>query len=130
MLTTLDCLIQVDSMYTDFSSFEWMNETNLLHWFSFHLINTSQIVSVNGFQSTPYVTTSSMPQGSHLRPLLFDIYLNDIRIRFQYSKFLFCADDIKIGELDFEANWFEYCTINRLFRNTDTHIYYFYQKYK
>ena len=68
---------------------------------------------------------SGVPQGSHLGPLLFDFYINDVHRQFTYSKFLVYADDIKIynriicprdasllqSDLDNVANW---CSENEL----------------
>ena len=55
-----------------------------------HSVRALGIISVR--RSIP----SGVPQVSHLGPLLFDVYINDIHRQFAHSKFLIYADDIKI----------------------------------
>lgn len=83
---------------------------------------------VNGYRSEIFISTSGGPQSSHLGPLLFLIYVNDISDYFHYSKFLLFADDLKIfrriesledciliqGDVD---RLQEYCRINSFFFN-------------
>lgn len=51
---------------------------------------------INGLLSDTAAVTSGVPQGSHLGPLLFILFLNDIYNYISYSKFLLYADDLKI----------------------------------
>lgn len=67
----------------------------LLEWIRSYLFNRVQIVRVNGFKSAEIGVPSGVPQGSHLGPLLFSIFINDIHTCFKYSKFLCFADDLK-----------------------------------
>lgn len=100
---------QVDAVYTDFKkAFDKVDHElllnkiayngirgNLLRWFVSYIQNRSQKVVVNGFHSGNIAVTSGVPQGSILGPLLFIVFINDIKQCFQNSKFLLYADDLK-----------------------------------
>lgn len=108
--SNMDERVQVDAMYTDFSkAFDRVIHSILLNkltrlgihgdlfrWIKSYISNRSQVISINGVLSKIINTTSGVPQGSHLGPLLFNIYINDIGSCFQHSKFLMYADDMKI----------------------------------
>lgn len=51
---------------------------DLLHLFSSYLTNRSLRVVVNGHTSASYPVEASVPQGSVLGPILWNIYLNDL----------------------------------------------------
>lgn len=106
----VDSRVQVDSVYTDFSkAFDKVNHNilidklagvgvqgSLLCWFASYLHGRMQKITISNCLSRPILVTSGVPQGSHLGPLLFLIYINDICECFLYSKFLLYADDLKI----------------------------------
>lgn len=134
---------QVDSIYTDFSkAFDKVNHSllcrklqsmgihgSLLRWIESYLSNRSQLVALKGELSEPTEVTSGVPQGSHLGPLLFNIYINDLVDQLCCPCLLY-ADDLKIfltinsindamllqKDLDTVAQW---CHTNRMFLNTN-----------
>ena len=65
-----------------------------LLWIKGFLCNRSQIVSVNGVNSTPCKVTSGVPQGSVLGPTLFLMYINDIVGDIKSNIRLFADDTI------------------------------------
>ena len=60
------------------------------------LSNRKQYVSINGFESNKLDTTCEVPQGSTLGPLLFLIYINDLRLSLKSSTASHLADDTSI----------------------------------
>jgi len=53
-------------------------------------------MKLNGAVSELSVISSGVPQGGHLSPLLFIIFVNSIQNCFSFTKVLLFADDIKI----------------------------------
>lgn len=67
----------------------------LLRWIESYISNRIQLVKVGSCLSSPIHVTSGVPQGSHLGPVLFLLFINGIGRKFS-SKFLLFADDVKI----------------------------------
>lgn len=100
---------QVDSIYMDFSkAFDKVNHKilyrkissfgvhgSLLRWIGSYLQNRSQLVALKGYISTSISVTSGVPQGSHLGPLMFILFINDL-VDHIYNPCLLYADDLKI----------------------------------
>lgn len=100
----------VDSIYADLSkAFNRANHTllidklsaygvggSLLCWLSSYLTERQQIVKVKSYYSRVFTASSTVPQGGHLAPLLFNLFINDVVTCFHHSKVLLYADDIKI----------------------------------
>ena len=65
---------------------------NALAWFTSYLTNRKQFVQFNNSQSQMQTITSGVPQGSILGPLLFILYMNDLRTPNPFHLTLY-ADD-------------------------------------
>ena len=101
---------QVDAIYLDYSkAFDSVNHARLLSklfnygirgktlsWISSFLSNRVSFVKIKGSISSPYSSPSGVPQGSHLGPLLFIAFINDIKVNITSCQIILYADDVKI----------------------------------
>ncbi|KAL4126471.1 hypothetical protein QTP88_010693 [Uroleucon formosanum] len=125
---------QVDVIYIDFQkAFDSVNHNVLIHilkrsgfgepllsWFRSFLSNRYQCVKVFDVKSNLFLASSGVPQGSHLSPILFSLFINNLHRVTNHSKFLCFADDIKLyirvatpddctklqSDIDRFSNWF------------------------
>lgn len=136
---------QVDVLYTDFSkAFDVVDHSilvskldnfglpvNLIEWLKSYLSNRRQYVNYGHVQSNKYVVNSGVPQGSHLGPILFLLFINDIvSAAGEYVFISLFADDLKMAvsietindtnKLQMAINNLKsWCDINKLHLNLD-----------
>ena len=65
-------------------------------WIKEFLNNRLFRVKLNNYESNSYPVTSSVPQGTKLAPILYNLYCNDIVNNFKYTKVKIYADDLII----------------------------------
>ncbi|RVE50535.1 hypothetical protein evm_004864 [Chilo suppressalis] len=113
LVAAVDHGTPVDVIYTDFSrAFDKVDHKtlvsklfrygifgNLLNWCESYLTERSSRVVLNGFISSSFLIASGVPQGSHLGPLFFNAFINDVASCFLNSKIHLYADDLKIVRL-------------------------------
>jgi Reverse transcriptase (RNA-dependent DNA polymerase) len=101
---------QVDVIYSDFAkAFDSVNHKvlisvlqasgfgdPLLTWFKSFLIDRSQWVKLFNMNSEIFTSTSGVPQGGHLSPLLFSLFVNTARASLSHCQLLCFADDMKL----------------------------------
>ena len=73
-------------------------------WFQSYLENRPQIVSADGYDSRTYIAESGVPQGTHLGPVLFSIFINDITTHLKHCNISIFADDLKIYRIVHSAS--------------------------
>lgn len=132
---------QVDSIYVDFSkafdkvphelALRKLERLGFPHWLIIwlqsYLRERSAYVKLRFAKSARFATPSGVPQGSHLGPLIFVLFVNDL-IHHLKSEHLMYADDLKIyrtistivdcaalqQDIDAIANW---CDVNGMEMN-------------
>lgn len=102
--------MQTDTIYTDFSkAFDKVNHNllfikldamgfsnTLLSWLKCYLGGRTQRVKFGNALSRKILVSSGVPQGSHLGPVLFTLFINDLPSVILHSNILMYADDVKI----------------------------------
>ncbi|XP_050531542.1 uncharacterized protein LOC126900110 [Daktulosphaira vitifoliae] len=101
---------QVDTIYTDLSkAFDSVDhkllliklnalgiDKPLLTWFGSFLTGRTQQIKILNQVSSTFSVSSGVPQGGHLSPLLFLLFINDLKSVFHFCKYSLFADDLKM----------------------------------
>ena len=110
IFSSLDKHEQVDAFYSDFSrAFDSVNHAllirklynfgvrgNLLKWIELFLSERKVQVKIKNHVSDYFDASSGVPQGSHLGPLLFILFINDAKNIVANSQLYLFADDAKL----------------------------------
>lgn len=110
ILEAFESKYQVDVIFTDFEkAFDRVDHKTLikilsklvfgdplLSWFESYLPGREQWVNINGSKSEVSPIPSGVPQGGHLSPLLFALFIYGVKEMLPNSNFLVFADDLKI----------------------------------
>jgi hypothetical protein len=121
ILSALESHSQVDAIFTDISkAFDQVDHIilidilyksgfgePLLSWFKSYLYLRTQWVKVLDCRSAVTNITSGVPQGGHLSPILFALFINGLNNALRHCRFLAFADDVKLFlQIDSENDCF------------------------
>ena len=103
--------LQYDSIYTDFKkAFDLVNHSilinklikfqvplNIIKWIKDYLNDRYTSIKIHNCLSEAFRIPCGVPQGSHIGPILFVIFINDLVNEVDFSNCLLFADDCKIS---------------------------------
>jgi hypothetical protein len=110
LFATVEKRRPVDAIYTDLSNafdsvdhdllLKKLNDLvvggSLLSWFDFFLKGKTQQVKIMNQLSSSFNVPSGIPQGGHLSPLIFLLFIKDVKNVFRSCKFSLFSDNPKI----------------------------------
>lgn len=108
VLTKISDGKQVDTLFTEFAkAFDRVSHNNnklrgmgihssALRWIQSYLENRTQFLRLGATTSRAIQVSSGVPQGSHVGPLLFLVFIDDITSVCDKVEFALFADDLKI----------------------------------
>ena len=143
-IRTIEDGYQLDTFYADFSkAFDRVNHGILIKklmsfglndaiilWIYSYLSDRYQAVKICDTVSDLYPVKSGVPQGSHIGPLLFNIFINDVVDIFPPDSCLLFADDLKLYRriIDIDdchelqrsiVDLVAWCNLNKISLNSD-----------
>lgn len=110
---------RVDALYLDFSkAFDKVNHEilmrklssysiplNILKWIKSYLSNRRQYVKLGVGESADFIVNSGIPQGSHIGPTIFLLFINDLPSIVTDEVFLsMFADDVRVAKTITNSN--------------------------
>jgi hypothetical protein len=103
-----NCLL--DAIYTDFSkAFDLVNHSALIYKLACSGIRGDLLRWLDSYLRNRYKlkTSSGVPQGSHLGPSLFILFINDLSWLLQHVNVGMFADDLKIYKTSLTVPFFK-----------------------
>ena len=111
VVNTIKKKLQYDSVYTDFKkAFDLVNHSILINklinfkipnyiinWVIDYLKDRFTSVKIHNCLSDPFKVPCGVPQGSHIGPILFVIFINDLVKEVKFANCQLFADDCKLS---------------------------------
>ena len=76
----------------------WNHRKTFFSWIEKFITNRHQFVNIKGFHSVLALVISGVPQGTVLGPILFLIYINDLKKCLKSSSASSFADDTRLSQ--------------------------------